>query len=177
MQPADVRVDPWVWIPLSRRRGRVLPTVIVAAVAATAGYMMGRHSDKADVAPPQKTVAASPITQPVAVNSKAKPKDAGEKPDLALKSDGETAKHMPGLAQTKPEAPPVVLLNPGTAGPKGNVRDPATTHESRAAPARTSAGETPRSDVGNSKPREERAVGSQNSMRDYHDLRDYMLRR
>ena len=113
----------------------------------------------------------------VAVNSKAKRKDAGEKSDLALKSDGETAKHMPALAQTKPEAPSVVLLNPGTAGPKGNVRDPATTHESRAAPARTSGGETPRSDVGNSKPREERAGGSQNSMRDYHDLRDYMLRR
>jgi hypothetical protein len=125
MQPADIRIEPWVWVPFSRRRGRVLPTVVVAAVAAAAGYMLGRHSDKADVVPQQKTVAVSPITQPAAVNLNAKPREAGEKPDLALKSDGETAKHTPALTQTKPEPPPVVLLNPGTADPKGNVRDPS----------------------------------------------------
>src|SRR5207244_323264 len=113
MLPADIRAEPWVWVPFSRRRGRVLPTVLVAAVAAAAGYMMGRHSDITNVAPPQKTVAASPITQPAAVNSKAKPKEAGEKPDLALKGDGESAKRTPALPETKPEAPPVVLLNPG----------------------------------------------------------------
>jgi hypothetical protein len=95
--------------------------VVVAAVAAAAGYMMDRHSDKADVVPPQKTVAASPTAQPAAVNLKTKPREAGEKPDLALKSDGETAKHVPALTQTKPESPPVVLLNPGTADPEGNV--------------------------------------------------------
>jgi hypothetical protein len=177
MQPADIRAEPWVWLPLSRRRGRVLPTVMVAAVAAAAGYMLGRHSDKVDVAPSQKTVAASPITQPVAVNSKAKPREAGEKPDLALKSDGETEKHIPALTQTKPEAPPVVLLNPGTADPKGNVRDRATTRESRASPARAGGDEISRSDMGNNKPREERAVDSRNSMRDYHQLREYMLGR
>ena len=91
MLPADIRAEPWVWVPFSRRRGRVLPTVLVAAVAAAAGYMMGRHSDKADVAPPQRTIAVSPNTQPAAVNSKTKPREAGVKPDLALKSDGETA--------------------------------------------------------------------------------------
>jgi hypothetical protein len=175
MQPADIRVEPWVWVPFSRRRGRVLPTVLVAAVAAAAGYMMGRHSDKAELVPPEKPVAVSPITQPAAVNSKAKPKEIGEKPDLALKSDGETAKHTPALTQTKPEPPPVVLLNPGTTEPKGNVRDRAITRESRAAPARAAGDEIPRSDVGNNKPGDERAEGSRNSMRDYRDLRVYML--
>jgi hypothetical protein len=77
MQPVDIHTEPWVWVPLSRRRGRVLPTVIVAALAATAGYMLGRHSDKADVAPLQKTVAASPAVE---VNRKAKAKDVRERP-------------------------------------------------------------------------------------------------
>jgi len=171
MQPADIRTEPWVWIP---RSGRVLPTIMVAAVAATAGYMLGHHSDKTGVASPHKTVAASPITQPVAVNGT---REAGEKPDLALKSDGETTKQMPALARTKPEPPPVVLLNPGMADPKGNVRDPSTTRESRAAPTQGTRDGTPRSDAGKSKPRDERTVGTPNSMRDYRDLRDYMLGR
>jgi hypothetical protein len=174
MQPADIRTEPWVWVPLPRRRGRLLSTVLVAAVAATAGYMMGRHSDKAEVVPPEKTVATSP--RPEAVNAKTKPREAGEKPDLALKSDVETPKHIP--TQAKPKPPPVVLLNPGTADPKGKVGDRGITHESKAAPARSSGDETARSDVGNSKPRDERAAGgSRNSMRDYRDLRDYMLGR
>jgi hypothetical protein len=178
MQPADIRFEPWVWVPFSRRRGRVLPTVVVAAVAAAAGYMMGRHSDKADIVPPQKTVAVSPIAQPAAVNKKTKLREAGEKPDLALKSDGETAKHIPALTQTKPEPPPVVLLNPRTADPKGNLGDRTTARESsRAAPARASNDEPSRSDAGNDKPRGERAEGSRNSMRDYRSLREYMLGR
>ena len=177
MLPADIRVEPWVWVPLLRRRGRVLPTVLVAAVAAAAGYTMGRHSDKADVVSPQKTIAVSPISQPGAMNSKTKSRESGEKPDLALKSDGEVAKHIPAVTQTKPEPPPMVLLNPGTANPKGNMRDRASTRESRAAPARTSDDETLRSDAGNNKPRDERAQGSPNSMRNYRDLREYMLGR
>jgi hypothetical protein len=176
MQPANI--EPWVWVPLGRRKGRVLSTVMVAAVAAAAGYMIGRHSDKADIVPPQRTVAVSPITQPAAVISKTKPREAGEKPDLALKSDGETAKHIPALTQTKPEPSPVVLLNPGTADLKGNGRDRATARESsRAAPARASGDAPTRSDAGNNKPRDERAEGSRNSMRDYRDLREYMLGR
>jgi hypothetical protein len=177
MQPADVRFDPWVWIPLSRRRGRVLPTVLVAAVAAASGYMLGRHSDGAGVASPQRTVAARPVTQPVAVNSKAKTKEPEEKPDLALKSDSETVKRTPSLTQTMPEPPPVVLLNPGTATPKGDVRNPATTRESGAASTRGSGDETHRADAGDRKRRDERAVDSPNSMRDYRDLREYMLNR
>jgi hypothetical protein len=166
MQPADFRVEPWVWIPLSRRRGRVLPTVLVAAVAATAGYMMGH---KAEVVPPQKTVAANPTTQPAAANSEAKPREAGKKPDLALKSDGETEKQIPAVAQTKPEVPAIVLLNPGTADPRAN-RAPIS--ENRA-PTRATGDEVARSN----KPRGEGAAASRNPMRDYQDLRDYMLSR
>jgi hypothetical protein len=177
MQPADIRTEPWVWIPFPRRRARVLSTIVLAAVAAVAGYMVGRHSDKADVVSPRKTIAASPMSQPAAVNSEAKPKEAGEKPDLALKSDGEAAKPIPALTQTKPEAPPIVLLNPGTADPKGDTRERASTRENRAAAARTSGDGTLRADTGNNKPRDERAQGSPNSMRDYRDLREYMLGR
>jgi hypothetical protein len=149
-----------------------MSTVIVAAVAAVTGYMMGRHSDKANVAPPQKTVAASP---PVAVNSKAKPKDTGEKPDLALKSVGEKSADAP--TQTKPEVPPVVLLNPGTADPKGDMRNPTPTRETRSAPVRTSGDDTPSTDVRNNRPRDERAAGPRSSARDYRELREYMLGR
>jgi hypothetical protein len=155
----------------------VLPTVLVAAIAAASGYMLGRHSDKAGVVPPQKTVTASPTTQPAAVYSNAKPGEAGEKADLALKSHAETAKHTAALSQTKPEPRPVVLLNPGTAAPKGTVRDRTTARESsRAPPARASGNETP-PDVESNKPRDERAPGSRNSMGDYRDLREYMLGR
>jgi len=149
-----------------------MSTVIVAAIAAVTGYTMGRHSDKANVAPPQKTVAASP---PVAVNSKAKSKDAGEKPDLALKSVEETAK--PALTQTKSDVPPVTLLNPGTADPKGDTRNPAPTRETRSAPVRSSGDDTPSVDVGKNRPRDERAAGSRSSTRDYRELREYMLGR
>lgn len=173
MQPADIRVDPWIWIPFSGRRRRVLPTVVIAIAAASAGYILGRHSDKPDVAAPQKTVAASLKTQPVAVNSETKTK---EKPDLALKSDVETKKHMPAVTQTKPEAPPPVLLNPGTADPKSvQVRGP--TRVSRVAPGRVGGEGNLPAGLGNNRARDEPAAGSRNSMRDYRDLRDYMMRR
>jgi hypothetical protein len=176
MQPADIRVDPWVWIPFSGRRRRILPTIIIAIAAASAGYILRRHSDKADVAAPQKTVALSPKPQPVAVNSKAKVEDTGEKPDLALKSDDETKKQIPTLPQTKPEAPLPVLLNPGTADPK-NVQARGPTRVSRGPPGRVGGGEVLPADLGNNPPRVEPAAGSRNSMRNYRDLRDYMMRR
>jgi len=104
MQPADIRVEPWVWIPFSGRRRRILPTIIIAIAAASAGYILGRHSDKADVAASQKTVAVSPKQQSVAVNSKAKTKETGERPDLALKSDDFT--------QTNPRRPLLCCSTP-----------------------------------------------------------------
>jgi hypothetical protein len=176
MLPADIRVEPWVWIPFSGRSGRVLLTIMIAIAAASGGYILGRHSDKADVAAPQKTVAASPKIQPVAVNSAAKTRDTGEKPDLALKSDGETKKHIPALTQTKPEAPRAVLLNPGTADPK-NVQARAPTRVGKGAPGRVGGEENLPADMGNNRARDEPAAGSRNSMRDYRDLRDYMMRR
>jgi hypothetical protein len=175
MQPADIRVDPWVWIPAFGRRGRVLPTIIIAIAAASAGYILGRHSDKADVAA-QKTVAVSSKPQPVAVTSKAKTADTREKPDLALKSDDETKKQIPTLPQTKSEAPPPVLLNPGTADPK-NVPARGPTRVSRGPPGRVGGGEILPADLGNNPPRDEPAAGSRDSMRNYRDLRDYMMRR
>jgi len=176
MQPADLRVDPWVWIPASCRRGRVLPTIIIAIAAASAGYILGRHSDKADVAAPRKIAAVSPKPQPVAVNSKVKTADTEERPDLALKSDDETKKQIPILPQTKPETPLPILLNPGTADPK-NVQARGPTRVSRGPPGRVGGGEILPADLGNNPPRDEPAAGSRNSIRNYRDLRDYMMRR
>jgi hypothetical protein len=176
MQPADIRVEPWVWIPFSGRRRRILPTIIIAIAAASAGYILGRHSDRADVAAPQKTIAVSPKPPPVAVNSKAKVEDTRETPDLALKSDDETKKQIATLTHTKPEAPPPVLLNPGSADPK-SVQARGPTRVSRGAPGRVGGEEYLSVDVGNNRPRDEPAAGSRNSMRNYHDLRDYMMRR
>ena len=168
MQPADI--EPWVWIPLSRRRGFGLSTILVAVAAATAGYVMGQwHTTNA--AQPQKTVAAPPQ---VANNSQAR---AASEPDLALKTVNESEKRIPTLTQTKPEAPPVVLLNPGTGDAKVLLRDQAATQRpSRAAPPR-GGNESPRSDIASSKPRDELPTTPSKSMRDYGDLRDYMLRR
>jgi hypothetical protein len=170
MLPADI--EPWVWIPLSRRRGLGLSTILVAVAAATAGYVMGHwHTN---VAQPQKTIAAGPqLTN----NSGAKPREVAQEPDLALKSVSDTEKRMPTLPQTKPEAPPVVLLNPGMGNAKVPLRDLATPRRSRAAAHRGDGNETPRSDVANSKPRDELPAAPHKSMRDYGDLRDYMLRR
>jgi len=171
MQPADIQ--PWVWIPLSRRRGFGLSTVLVAVAAATAGYVMGQWHTTI-VAQPQKTLAAPPQ---VANNSQAKFKGAASEPDLALKSVNESEKRIPTLTQTKPEAPPVVLLNPGTGDAKVHLRDQgATQRPSRAAPPR-GGNENPRSDIASSKPRDELPTAPSKSMRDYGDLRDYMLRR
>ena len=165
MLPADI--EPWVWIPFSRRRGFGLSTILVAVAAATAGYVMGQWHTTI-VAQPQKTVAAPPQ---VANNSQAK--GAASEPDLALKSDGESKKEIPAVTQTKPEAPAPVLLNPGTADPK-SVQARGSTGESRAAPGRVGGEGT--ADLGNNRPRDEPAAGSRNSMRDYRDLRDYMMR-
>jgi hypothetical protein len=148
---------------------------MIAVAAGSAGYILGRHPDKADVVAPQKTVALSP-KKPVAVNSEAKPKDTGEKPGLALKSNGETKKDIPALTQTKPEAPPPVLLNPGTADPK-NVQSRGPTRVSRGASGRVDGEEKLPADVTNNQRHDEPAAGSRNSMRDYRDLRDYMMRR
>jgi hypothetical protein len=167
MQPADI--EPWVWIPLSRRRGFGLSTILVAVAAATAGYVIGQWHTT-NVAQPQKTVAASPH---ISNNSQAKPKEAAPEPDLALKSVNESEKRIPTLTQTKPEAPPVVLLNPGTGDAKAHLRDQAATpRPSRAAPSRGDG-----SDIASSKLRDEVPTASRKSMRDYGDLRDYMLRR
>jgi hypothetical protein len=161
MQPADLGVGPWVWIPATRRARRVLPTIIIAIAAASAGYVLGRHSDRAQVASPQKTVAASPQLQPSAMTSKSKAKDKRVNPDLALKVD-----------DIRPPAPSPhpVLLNPDIADT--NVQP---TRESKRAPS--GGGENLRSDLAHNPPRDESAARSRNSMRDYRDLRDYMLRR
>ena len=96
MQPADI--EPWVWIPLSRRRGFGLSTILVAVAAATAGYVMGQWHTT-NVAQPQKTVAATPQ---VANNSQAKFKGAAPEPDLALKSVNESAKRIPRSRKQSP---------------------------------------------------------------------------
>ena len=146
MQPADVQVDPWVWVPLSRRRGWVLPTVIATVFAAAVGYGLGRHSNVGDI--PQSQTVAGPSTSPGLVQAKSEEERA--KPDLALKSDSEAAKHLPVPAQTRPDTPAVRLLNPGTADPQKAGKG-ATARESRAAPAGTSQ-PTARSDAAPTKP-------------------------
>jgi len=170
MQPADI--EPWVWIPLSRRRGFGLSTILVAVAAATAGYVMGQWHTT-NVAQPQNTVAATPQ---VANNPQAKFKGAASEPDLALKSVNESVKRIPTLTQTTPETPPVVMLNPGTADAKAHPRDQAATPRPSRAPPPQGGNERPRSDIARSKPRDELPTAPSKAMRDYGDLRDYMLR-
>ena len=58
MQPADIRVEPWVWFPRGRRpTGRLVSMVLVATAGLAIGYLVGRE-------PPKTTDIAQPPTAP-----------------------------------------------------------------------------------------------------------------
>ena len=116
MQPADIRVDPWEWVPIGQRKGRLLlPVLIVGAACAATGFLTGPQYESG-------SPAASPTAEVVAKNSAVKPGAIGEEADLALKG----ANPPTEVTQAKPATPNVVVLNPGTAGQKENSRTQAS---------------------------------------------------
>ena len=162
-QPADIRVDPWVWVPLGPRKGRLMPVLIVGAACAATGFMTGRQHERGSPAP-------SPTAEVVAKNSAVKPGDTGEKPDLAL--NGENANAPTEVTQAH-----VVVLNPGTADQKGNSRTQASAQASTPPSTRPADKDVSRRDVTHKKASDDRPSTSGRPMQSYQDLRDYVLRR
>ena len=178
MQPADIRIDPWTWIPAAKRSGaRALGILILAVSCTAAGILIGRLTvGRSDVAEaPRQTSSAvptakaptSPQSQGGSVTQKSPPQ-----PSLAIKGSPESTEQsrpkQASEAEPKQQTPPVVLLNPGTADPNARARAPREASDDRSRfredPARR------RDDVGD----RERP---NSAARDYRALRDYMLGR
>jgi hypothetical protein len=169
MQPADIRVEPWVWFPRGQRpKGGIGSLILVASACLAIGYLVGRE-------PPKTTDIAQPPTAPSTKSASA----AGHQktaasalqnglppgPDLVRTRESDLAKTPP--TDTQSPQPRVVLLNPGAAsqGKRGAEAMPALPH--RVADGR------PRADASERRGMErERA-----QTRDYHQLRQYMLTR
>jgi hypothetical protein len=169
MQPADIRVDPWEWVPISQRKGRLLlPVLIVGAACAATGFMTGRQYERGSPAP-------SPTAEVVAKNSAVKPGATGEEADLALK--GENANAPTEVTQAKPATPHVVVLNPGTADQIGNSRTQASAQVRTPPSTRPADNDVSRRDVTHKKASDDQPSTSRRPMQNYQDLRDYMMRR
>ena len=169
MQPADIRVEPWVWFPRGRRpTGRLVSMVLVATAGLAIGYLVGRE-------PPKTTDIAQPPTAPSTKSASAagpeKTAASASKnglppgPDLVRTRESDLAKNPPTDTQSPQSR--VVLLNPGAASQSKRVAEAVTPSPRRVVDDR------PRADASDRRGMErERA-----QMRDYHQLRHYMLSR
>jgi len=161
LQPADIRVDPWVSVPIGLLQGRLLPVLIVGGACAATGFMMGSQYERGSSVP-------SPTAEVVAKNPVSR--DSGEEADLALKSENTNA---PAEAtQSNPAISHVVVLNPETAHRKENSQTQASA-QVRTPPSAHPADNVSRRDVIAS---EDRPSTFRRPMQSYRDLRDYMLR-
>jgi hypothetical protein len=168
MQPAHIRVDPSVLVPIGRRKGRLLPILIVGAVCAVTGFMTGRQYQREKLAP-------SPTAEVVGKNSAIKPRHTGEEADMALK--GENANASTEVTQANPPAPNVVVLHPGMTDQKADSQTQATAQVRTPPWTRPVDNDGSRPDLTHKKANDSRASTSLRAMQSYQDLRDYMLRR
>ena len=160
MQPAEVRIEPWTWVPAARRRGTSALAIAVLAVSCTAaGILIGRLARK-----------ASPTPQ-----AASEPQQGPPQPSLALKGNPEfgnpSAPEPVPKGESEQQPPPVVVLNPGTADPvsprprsQRQANDDRNLYQQR--PVR-------RRDDGNGG----EGKRLESTGRDYRALRDYMLSR
>src|SRR5262245_36576241 len=172
MQPADIRVEPWVWFPGQRRKGRIVPLILVGTVCLAVGYMVGHKPHNGNLAPPP--TAASTKSAGVGAHEKmsASRNVAAEPPSLprARESNVPTDPAMRAPPQSQP--PQVVLLNPGAAA-KSKERQSAGVVDAKPAAPRRFAYDAPRKgvDIGRN------SEGEGGQVRDYRQLRQYMLGR
>jgi hypothetical protein len=182
MQPADLRIDPFTWIPASaRRRGAsTLGMMLLAASCIAAGILIGRlTAGKSDVAEaPRQTVSAVPTAKDIS-SPRSQAGSASQQrpsqPSLALEGNRERPEQSPlreaREGEPKQETLPVVLLNPGTAEPNALARPPRE------------LGDNNRSRIQKETARQRddvyRGEGQRfgRSAPDYRALRDYMLGR
>jgi len=181
MQLADLRLEPWTWVPAAGRRGMSALAIAILAVSCTAaGILIGRFTaDRSDVAegPPQ-AVSAVPEARKVSPTPPpaSEPQREPSQPSLALKGNPDSGNQSAPEPVRKGESeqhppPPVVVLNPGTANPvsprprgQGQANDDRSRYQQRPVRRRAdgSGGEGER---------------LESTGRDYRALRDYMLSR
>src|SRR5262245_3756150 len=180
MQPADLRIEPWTWVPAGgRRRTSALAIAILAVSCTAAGILIGRlTASRSDVAEaPRQAVPAVPDARKASPTPPpaSEPQEQPPQPSLALKGNPDSGNQSPPEPVRKGESeqqpPPVVVLNPGTAdpispGPRGQrqATDDRSRYEKRPVRRRAdgSGGERER---------------LESAGRDYRALRDYMLSR
>ena len=160
LQPADIRVDPGVSVPIGLLKGRLLPVLVVGGACAATGFMMGSQYERGSSVPwpTAEVVAKNPVSS------------SGEEADLALKSENTNAPTE--ATQSNPAISHVVVLNPETAHRKGNSQTQARA-QVRTPPSAHPANNVSRRDVIAS---EDRPSTFRRPMQSYRDLRDYMLR-
>jgi hypothetical protein len=165
MQPADIRVEPWVWFPRRRRpTGRLVSMILVATAGLAIGYLVGRAPRKTiDIAQPPTTSTSAAGHQKTAASAlqNGAPPGAG----LAKTPQSDLAKKPPTDTQSPQSR--VVLLNPGAASQSKRVAEAVT-----ASPRRI-ADDRPRADASDRRGMERERTQT----RDYHQLRHYMLSR
>jgi hypothetical protein len=169
MQPADIRVEPWVWFPRRRRpTGRLVSMILVATAGLAIGYLVGREPRKTTdiaqppTAPSTKSASAAGHQKIAAAAFQNGPPPG---PDLVKTPASDMAKKPPTDTQSPQSR--VVLLNPGAASQSKRVAEAVTPSPRRVADDR------PRADASDRRGMErERA-----QMQDYHQLRQYMLSR
>jgi hypothetical protein len=169
MQPADIRVEPWVWFPRGRRpTGRMGSMILVASACLAIGYLVGREPRKTtDIPPPPTAPATKSASAAGHQKTPASAFQSGPPPgsDLPRTPESNLAKNPPTDTQSPQSR--VVLLNPGAAGQSKRGA------EAMPALPRRVAADRPRADGSERRGMErERA-----QMRDYHQLRQYMLSR
>ena len=161
VQPAHIRVAPWVTVLINRKRPLASSIHICAACALT-GFITGWQYERGNWAPSRTADAVSK-------NSAVKPGGGEEETKMAIK--GKNPNASTELTQTKPAAPHVVLINPGTA-------DHQASAEARTSPAPHPAeNDVSRPDTTHKKASDDRPSRARRPTQSYEDLRDYVLRR
>ena len=182
MQPADLRIDPFTWIPDSARRGgaSTLGMMLLATSCIAIGILIGRlTAGRSEVVQaPGQTVSVVP-TAKITASPRSQAGSASQQkpsqPSLALEGNRERPEQSPVReareGEPKQETPPVVLLNPGTAEPNARARPPRELRDNNRSGIQKETARQ-RDDVYRG---EGQRFGSPAS--DYRALRDYMLGR
>jgi hypothetical protein len=165
------------WIPDETAipvRTRVLSAAVLAVSCVVIGIVIGRLTVgvPAGTGPGPSTAISAPLPK--------KPEPAVERPSLALKGDTETATRTPAVspnpqAEPKTDAPPVVLLNPGTADNNPSAARQETRAMTQLRKERSSWG-APQQGRERQTTDDRRDILSRPAP-DYHSLREYMLSR
>ena len=162
VQPAHIRVAPWVTVLISRKRP-LASSIHICAACALAGFLTGWQYEGGNWAAPSRTADA------VSKNPAVKPGGGEEETKMAIKGKNPSA--STGLTQAKPAAPHGVLINPGTV-------DHQASAQARASPApRPAENYVSRPDTTHKKASDDRPSRARRPTQSYEELRDYVLRR